>query len=84
MVFISYSSSASPFSSHPLAERWLSREAPAIGHGDCCNHDPRRGGICETNCQEGHPDIPGGAKIIVQAVTLACMSIATSRLPVRS
>jgi hypothetical protein len=45
---------ATPFLGHPLPKQ-LSREAPALGQDDRCNHDPRRGGICEGNSQEGHP-----------------------------
>jgi hypothetical protein len=37
---------AIPFSSHSPPQR-LSREVPALGHGDRCNHDPQRGGHCE-------------------------------------
>jgi hypothetical protein len=33
----------------------LSQELPAIGHGDRCNHDPRRVGQYEVIGQEGHP-----------------------------
>lgn len=43
-----------PLSSHPPPER-LSRELPAVGHGDRCNDDPKRGGQYEVPGQEGHP-----------------------------
>src|SRR5215213_9938755 len=46
---------ATPFSSHPLPERWLSREVPTVDHDDCSNNDPQRGGKYEVIGQEGHP-----------------------------
>ena len=33
----------------------LSREMPALGHGDRRKNDPQHGGPCEGNGQEGHP-----------------------------
>ena len=42
-----------PFSSHSPPER-LSREVPALGHGDRCNEDPQHGCEHKVVSNEGH------------------------------
>ena len=45
-----------PFSSHsPPAKRWLSREVPAIGHGDRCDGGPQHSGPHEVIGHLEHP-----------------------------
>src|SRR5215211_4310634 len=53
MVFITYSSSASPFSSRSPPQR-LSREMPALSQGDRSNDDPQRAGPYELVGQEDY------------------------------
>jgi hypothetical protein len=60
-----------------------SRELSTVGHGNRCHDDPQRSGHGEGIDQEG-PPVAAVAPMIMQASLLACISIATSRLPVRS
>jgi len=57
---------------------------PVAGYGDHGNDEPQRGVHYEAIGPKGTPVRARGPRINVLAERLTCMSIATSRLPVRS